>query len=59
MEDKEKVLNAFKSFKEPVGAKDIAEKTGIPKDKVSKIISKLKKEDLIHSPIRCKYQIKK
>ena len=52
-----KILEAFKNSDKPVGAKDIAEATGIEKKVVSNNITKLKKENLVDSPVRCKYGI--
>jgi len=36
---------------------EIAEKTGLSKDEVSKIINKLKKEGKVASPKRCYYAV--
>ncbi len=38
---------------------EIAEKTGLAKTEVDKVISKLKKEEKIYSPKRCFYDVKK
>lgn len=55
MDNEKKVLQILK---EPNRPGDIAEKSGIDKVEVSKIIDKLKKEDKIYSPKRCFYQVK-
>ncbi len=56
-EEQKKILEAFKSLNKPVGTKDIAEATGLDKKLVSSIITKLKKDNLLDSPVRCKYGI--
>jgi DNA-binding MarR family transcriptional regulator len=56
-EEQKKILVAFKESEKPVGAKDIAEATGIDKKIVSSNIAKLKKDNLVDSPVRCKYGI--
>jgi transcription initiation factor IIE alpha subunit len=38
---------------------EIAEKTGLAKAEVDKVISKLKNEERIFSPKRCFYDVKK
>lgn len=55
--EQKKVLKAFKNCDKPVGAKDIAEATGIDKKTVSTTITALKKRNLVDSPVRCKYGI--
>jgi len=54
-EEELKILKAMAEIGGPAGSKDVAEKTGIPKDKVSKAITKLKKMDYVMSPKRCYY----
>lgn len=56
-EDQKKILAAFKNCEKPMGTKDVAEATGIDKKVVSNTIAKLKKENLLDSPVRCKYGI--
>lgn len=54
MEDKKLlILNALKEAGKPLRPGDVAEKTGLDKDEVSKIINQLKKEGKVHSPKRC------
>jgi len=54
-----KVLEALKSSEEPLKAESIAEMTGIEKDTVSKLITKLKNDGKIISPKRCFYSVEK
>ena len=56
-EDQKKILEAFKSLNKPAGTKDIAEATGLDKKLVSSTITTLKKDNLLDSPVRCKYGI--
>ncbi len=58
METKDKVLEAFKSAGEPINAGKVAELTGIDRKEVDKAINQLKKEELIISPVRCKWTAK-
>ena len=51
--NEEKVLKAMKKAGEPLRPGDIAEKTGLGKDEVTKAINALKKEGKITSPKRC------
>lgn len=56
MDAKEKaVLDAMKKEGKPMRPGDIARKTAMDKDEVSKIIDKLKKEGKVASPKRCFY----
>ncbi len=59
MENKEKVLKAIEESGKPLRPGEIAEKAGIEKTEVEKLIKVLKKEDLIYSPVRCFYDVKK
>lgn len=56
MDDEKKVMDAFIKAGEPLGAKQIAESTGLDKKVVDKIIKKLKTEEKIHSPKKCYYE---
>ncbi len=56
-DEQRKILEAFKNSEKPAGAKDIAEATGLDKKIVSNNITKLKKNNLLDSPVRCKYGI--
>lgn len=57
MEDlKKKVLAAMKEAGEPVNAGKIVELSGLERADVDKAMKALKKEELIVSPIRCKWE---
>ena len=58
MEIKDQVLESLKNSPEPLKAGDIAEKTGIDKKEVSKMIKKLVDEGKAHSPKFCYYAAK-
>lgn len=56
MQEKEKlVLDAMKAAGKPVRPGDVAKKLDLESKEVSKIITALKKEGLVHSPKRCYY----
>lgn len=59
MENKELVLKTFKEAGKPLRPGEIAEMSGLDKNEVSKIIKELKKEEVIYSPKRCYYDIKR
>ncbi|MDD4576303.1 MAG: MarR family transcriptional regulator [Bacteroidales bacterium] len=59
MESKEKVLIIMAQIGDAVRPSDIAEKAGMDKKDLDKVIKVLKSEDKIFSPKRCFYQIKK
>jgi len=59
MANRELVLKAFEEAKKPLKTGEIAEISGIDKKEVSKLIKKLKDEEIIYSPKRCYYDIKK
>ena len=56
MEAKEFVLNVMKEAGEPLNAGKIAELSGLDRKVVDKAMKDLKKEELIVSPIRCKWE---
>ena len=56
MEQKDIVLEAMKKFGEPVNAGKVAELTGLDRKVVDKVFAVLKKEGLIVSPVRCKWE---
>jgi len=58
MENKDKILQVLSENKDGLKAGEIAEKTGIDKKEVDKIIKKMKDDNFIHSPKRCYYSIK-
>ena len=43
MDDKEKVIEAFKNSEEPLNAKKVSELSGVEKKEVDKIMKELKK----------------
>ncbi len=52
-----KVLQALSQEGGPWANKQIAEKAGLDTKAVSSAMSKLKKQGLVESPVRCKYAI--
>lgn len=56
MNEKELVLDAMKKAGVPVNAGKIVELTGLDRKVVDKAMADLKKEGLIVSPIRCKWE---
>lgn len=57
MENKNKILEAFKNSAKELKPGEIAELTGLDKKEVDKLIKSLKEEGKIHSPKRCYYSI--
>ena len=53
MDDKEKVIEAFRSSDDPLNAKKVSEISGVEKKEVDKIMKELKKDETIVSPKRC------
>ena len=53
MDDKEKVIEAFKNSEEPLNAKKVSEISGVDKKEVDKRMKELKKDETIVSPKRC------
>ena len=51
------ILKALGNSSEALRAGDIAEKSGLEKDTVTKIISKMKKDVKVISPKRCFYSL--
>ncbi len=58
MEVKDKVLEAFKKAGEPINAGKVVELTGLDRKEVDKAMNQLKKEEVIVSPVRCKWTVK-
>lgn len=56
MENKELVLNVMKEAGMPLNAGKIAELSGLDRKDVDKAMKELKKEELIVSPVRCKWE---
>ena len=55
MGDAEEVLDAMKQAGEPVNAGKVVELTGLDRRAVDKAMNELKKQELIESPVRCKW----
>ena len=55
MGDADKVLDAMKQAGEPVNAGKVVELTGLDRRAVDKAMNELKKQELIESPVRCKW----
>ena len=53
----EKILAILKKSKEPMQPGDIAEKSGLDRKEVTKMLGDLKKEGKIISPNRCFYSL--
>ena len=53
MDDKEKVIEAFRSSEDPLNAMKVSEISGVEKKEVDKIMKELKKDETIVSPKRC------
>ena len=58
MSDREKVLKAFKKAGKPVSAGEITTLSGLDRKVVDKVFADLKKEEVITSPVRCKWELK-
>ncbi len=58
MENKEKVIKAFKDSEEPLNATKVSQISGVEKKEVDKIMKELKKDETIYSPKRCYYALK-
>ena len=56
MKEKEIILEAMRKAKEPVNAGKAVELTGLDRKVVDKAFAELKKENLIVSPLRCKWE---
>ncbi len=54
-DNEQKVIDAMNEAGEPLRSGDIADRTGIDKKEVGKIINALKKNGKISSPKRCYY----
>ena len=53
MNAEDQILETLKQSEKPMNAGQIVEKTGLDRKEVDKVMTKLKKEDRIVSPIRC------
>jgi predicted Zn-ribbon and HTH transcriptional regulator len=59
MDNKEKVIKAFKDSEDPLNATKVSEISGVEKKEVDKIMKDLKKDEIIFSPKRCYWAFKK
>ncbi len=59
MDNYEVIVEFFRSADKPVSAGQIATATGIDRKEVDKVMTKLKKEEIIVSPKVCYWEIKK
>ena len=53
MNAEDQILETLKQSEKPMNAGQIVEKTGLDRKEVDKVMSKLKKEEKIISPVRC------
>ncbi|AXV38654.1 MAG: MarR family transcriptional regulator [Methanobacterium sp. BRmetb2] len=58
MDNKEKVIKAFRESEKPLNATKVAKISGIDKKEVDKIMKDLKKDETIISPKRCYWALK-
>jgi predicted Zn-ribbon and HTH transcriptional regulator len=58
LDNKEKVIKAFKDSEEPLNATKVSAISGVEKKEVDKIMKELKKNETIYSPKRCYWTIK-
>lgn len=58
METKALVMKTLRESGKPLKSAEIAEKSGIAKAEVDKVLKTLKKEDMITSPKNCYYSPK-
>jgi predicted Zn-ribbon and HTH transcriptional regulator len=58
MDNKEKVIKAFRESEEPLNATKVAKISGIDKKEVDKIMKDLKKDETVISPKRCYWALK-
>ena len=58
MDNKEKVIKAFKDSEEPLNATKVSQISGLEKKEDDKIMKELKKSEIIYSPKRCYWTIK-
>lgn len=58
MELKDQVLEVMKKENKPLSGGDIEKILGADRKEIDKAMNQLKKEDLIQSPVRCKWQPK-
>ncbi|WP_432662131.1 MarR family transcriptional regulator [Wukongibacter baidiensis] len=59
MENRDIILKVFEDAGKPLKTGEVAEISGLDKKEVGNIIKKLKTEEVIFSPKRCYYDVKK
>jgi len=59
MDNKEKVIKAFKDSEEPLNPTKVSQISGVEKKEVDKMMKELKKDETIVSPKRCYWTLKK
>ena len=57
MNDIELIIKTLKESDKPMNGAALSKATGIDKKVVSDIIKDLKKEGVVHSPVRCAYAL--
>lgn len=56
MDNREKILDTMRSAGKPLSAGEVSTLSGIDRKEVDKEFAKLKKENTIVSPVRCKWE---
>ena len=56
MIEKETILKAMKKAGEPLSAGKVSELTGLDRKVVDKAFAEMKKDGIIFSPVRCKWE---
>ena len=56
MSEREVILEAMKKAGEPLSAGKVAELTGLDRKIVDNMFSEMKKDGIIVSPVRCKWE---
>jgi molybdopterin-guanine dinucleotide biosynthesis protein len=59
MDINKRILDILSEANEPLKPADLALISGLKKEEVDKVITRLKKENKIYSPKRCFYEIRK
>lgn len=59
MEDKQAVVDAMLKAGKPLSAGEVATLSGLDRKVVDKVFKELKKEEIISSPVRCKWEVVK
>ncbi len=58
MEARDKVLEVMRGAGKPLSAGEVEKLSGLERKEVDKVFKALKKEELIVSPVRCKWEPK-